>query len=276
MAIEFVGSTKQNKGTTVNAAVNITLNSGLVGGIGSAVQAGDLVIIVNVSASAGAAATLTIKDPSAVSYTLVGSTLFANDTNGSNMLVGYKVMGSTPDASANFSQSTSVLYGGFAYAAVFRGVDPTNPLDVSAVTATAINTAIVDPPAITPITPGAVVVVAGMGGHTLGAVDFGITGLTNSRAENYNTTYDCSAGLGYVTWTSGALNPNAWTLTGGGALANSWVAITLALRPQLSGQIKTWSGSAWAAKPVKYWNGAAWVTKPLKRWSGSAWVITNY
>lgn len=43
----------------------------------------------------------------------------------------------------------------------------------------------------------------------------------------------------------------------------------------MTGEVKVWSGSAWAYKPVKVWTGSAWVTKPLKRWDGSAWITTN-
>ena len=43
-----------------------------------------------------------------------------------------------------------------------------------------------------------------------------------------------------------------------------------------TGQIKTWNGTSFVAKPVKVWNGSAWVTKPLKRWNGLAWITTPY
>lgn len=43
-----------------------------------------------------------------------------------------------------------------------------------------------------------------------------------------------------------------------------------------SGDIKTYNGTAWVAKPVKVWNGTSWVTKPLKMWNGTAWVKTKY
>lgn len=42
------------------------------------------------------------------------------------------------------------------------------------------------------------------------------------------------------------------------------------------GQIKTYNGSSFVAKPVKVWNGSSWVAKPLKRWNGTSWVLTNY
>ncbi|HSD55892.1 MAG TPA: hypothetical protein VLA92_01935 [Candidatus Saccharimonadales bacterium] len=43
-----------------------------------------------------------------------------------------------------------------------------------------------------------------------------------------------------------------------------------------NGQMKVYTGSSWAAKPVKVWTGSAWVTKPAKVWNGSAWVATDY
>jgi hypothetical protein len=43
-----------------------------------------------------------------------------------------------------------------------------------------------------------------------------------------------------------------------------------------TGQIKTWTGTAWVAKPVKVWNGTSWVTKPVKYWNGSSWITTTY
>lgn len=43
-----------------------------------------------------------------------------------------------------------------------------------------------------------------------------------------------------------------------------------------TGQIKVYTGSDWAIKPIKVWNGSVWVTKPLKVWNGSTWVETSY
>ena len=39
------------------------------------------------------------------------------------------------------------------------------------------------------------------------------------------------------------------------------------------GNMKVYSGAAWAEKPTKVWTGSAWVTKPVKFWNGSAWVL---
>ena len=277
MAIQFVGSLNITKGTTVNANVNINLTA-LTGGIDTAARAGDLVIIANQTADTNSApATINIKDPSGTAYTTAGSQLYANDTTDINLLVGYKVMGSTPDATATFAQSTSVVHGGFATAYVFRGVDPNNPMDVAAVTAQGGNSANVAPASITPVTAGAVICIAGATGHQVGAVNVGGTSyLSNVLAQNYNSTTDCSAAMGHVAWTSGAYSPAAWTLAGS-ALAHCWAAVTMALRPAPGGgNIKVWNGSAWTAKPVKFWNGSAWITKPMKRWNGSAWITLPY
>jgi hypothetical protein len=134
----------------------------------------------------------------------------------------------------------------------------------------------VDPTAITPVTSGAVVVSLGAVGHVLGAVNHSIPDLTSTLVNSVNSTRDCSAGIGYITWTSGALDPAAWTLTGS-STAMGYVAMSMALRPAPGGgNIKVWNGSAWTAKPVKFWNGSAWITKPMKRWNGSAWITLPY
>jgi hypothetical protein len=275
MAIEFVGSKSADLSATGGANVNIPLNSGLTGGIGSAVQAGDLVIV---SAMQGHSTTVTLSvtDPSAAAYTLIGSQLNINDTTDANLRMTYKFMGGTPDASVNVSSSISyTTSSGGAIVYVFRGVDTTTPLDVAAVTATAIDSGLVNPPAITPVTSGAVVVVAGCAGHAL-TVPVGATGLSGVQLQTNTTgTWRSSNAMGYSTWTSGSLDPAAWTLTGS-SVTCSWAAITIALRPGVGGRIKFWNGAAWTAKPVKFWNGSAWVTKPLKRWNGSAWVATSY
>ena len=275
MAIQFVGTAYAIKSFTTGANKSIALNTGLTGGIGSSVQAGDLVVVSN-GLSGTSDATLTITDPSSVAYTIVGAELYSNDTFDANLRVAYKVMGGTPDASVNFSQSTGITDGGIGMVSVFRGVDTSSPMDVAGVTATGINSALVDPGQITPVTAGAIVVVAGIAAHGLGLPNFGLTGLTSIDNQAHNLTNDLTTAMGYTSWTSGALNPAAWTLTGS-TTTHSWAAVTMALRPLgVGGNIKVWNGSAWTAKPVKFWNGSAWVTKPMKRWNGSAWITLPY
>lgn len=277
MTIKFVGGRSVLGSDTSGATVNIPLNSGLTGGIEASVRTGDMVIVVH-SVSSTSDVTLTIRDPSSVAYTLIGSELYSNDTYDTNLRVAYKFMGATPDASLSFSDNLGGTNGRIATAFVLRGVDSTTPLDVAAVTATNINTGAVDPPSITPVTSGAAIVAFGAAAHTLGEVYFTFPSGGNGTgwiANSNNTSNDSSQGIVLYPWTSGAFDPGAWTLTGT-TTTDSWASITVALRPAPRGKIKYWNGSAWIAKPVKYWNGSAWVTKPLNHWNGSIWIETNY
>jgi len=43
-----------------------------------------------------------------------------------------------------------------------------------------------------------------------------------------------------------------------------------------TGQIKTYDGADFVAKPVKVWNGSSWEIKPVKFWDGNSWEITQY
>lgn len=42
------------------------------------------------------------------------------------------------------------------------------------------------------------------------------------------------------------------------------------------GQIKTYTGTQFEAKPIKVWDGTSWEIKPLKYWDGTSWVETPY
>lgn len=276
MTIKFVGGYSALGSDTSGATVNIPLNSSLTGGIEAFVRTGDMVIVVH-SVSSTSDVTSTIRDPSSVAYTLIGSELYSNDTYDTNLRVAYKFMGATPDASVSFSDNLGGTNGRIATAYVLRGVNSTTPLDVAAVTATNINTGAVDPPSITPVTSGAAIVAFGAAAHNLGGVFFSnISGAVASWiANSNNTSNDSSHGIAQFAWTSGAFNPAAWTLTGT-TTTDSWASITVALRPATRGRIKYWNGTAWTAKPVKHWNGSAWVTKPLNHWNGSIWIETNY
>ena len=279
MTIKLVGGKSVLGNNTSGANASIPLNTGLTGGIESFVRTGDMVIVVHAVASISGDSTkvLTCRDPSSVAYTLIASKLYSSDTDSINLRVSYKFMGATPDASVLFSDDSGASNGRLATAYVLRGVDSTTPLDVAAVTATATNSSNVDPQSITPVTSGAVVLSLGAAAHQLGQVYFSIpSGAYWIWAANANNTNkDVTQGIAYYYWTSGALNPAAWTLTGS-TTTHSWASIAVALRPAPRGKIKYWNGTAWTAKPVKHWNGSAWVTKPLNHWNGSIWTETKY
>jgi hypothetical protein len=149
--------------------------------------------------------------------------------------VSYKFMGSTPDTSVTIPGSGNAADGQAWTIQVFRGVDPTTPLDVTPTYATGQGTNNrPDPAAITPVTAGAWIAVC-TGGAAANATSALTAGyLTNLRFANGADTNDGCAASGYYTgWTSGSYDPAVF---GGGNVnaANSWGATTIALRPEPS------------------------------------------
>jgi hypothetical protein len=235
---------------------------------------GDLVVVCYGVASTSDR-TLTIRNQAAVDYTLIGTELYSNSTQDSNLRVAYRIMPNPVDTQIVLGPTGATGFAGGVIAWLFKGVDNTTPLDVAAATATGTNTG-VNPPARTPVTAGAVFIEAGMCAHTDGLGGF-VSSTTTLSNVTGNSTQDATVSMGRLNWTSGAVDPAVWTAAAPApGSARSWAAMSFVLRPGPTGKIKAWNGSSFLAKPVKYWNGSAWVTKPLKRWNGSAWVQTNY
>jgi len=136
---------------------------------GATLQENDIVVVYY-----GVSSTTDI-DLSATGYTELAD-LFISDTYDANLFVGYKIMGSTPDTTITFSQTGSADNAGTAAILVFRNVDTTTPIDVTTTTATAANTVLANPPAITPTTAGAWIIYGASGAHAGGAATYGIGG----------------------------------------------------------------------------------------------------
>ena len=138
-------------------------------------------------------------------------------------------MTSTPDTTTTFGPTGNNADAGAMAVYVFRGVDSGTPLDVAAVTATGTATGRPNGASITPSTSGAIVVVAGGASAGTGAT-FTTSDLSAFRTATSADTQDAMIGVGNYVWSSGAFDPAAWT---GGTTnaADSWAAITLALRP---------------------------------------------
>ena len=203
--------------------IDISL-TGLTGGIASAPAAGDFVLIYWCTTST---TTNTISG-----YTSI-ATAFGNGTTQSGIRASYKFMPSTPDTSATVTGGTgSIANAGAAYVSVWRAVDTTNPMDVTATTSFSTNSVLANPPAITPVTTGAIVVAGGAGGHTAGTQTFSSSDLTSFLSAGGNDdTRDVTIGGGYNEWTGGTFDPAAFTFSAANATGYSSCAITLALRP---------------------------------------------
>lgn len=221
--IEYVGGYVQGfVGSSSN--INISLTS-LTGGLASAPAAGDFVLVYFGNGDGGLAS-LTISTYSQIAL------LNASDTNDTNLVVGYKFMGATPDTTVTFTGGTaSSENAGAVYISVWRNVDTTSPLDVTSTTATGSNSVLCNPPAITPVTAGSYIVSGGSGGHAAGTRTYSSSNLTDFLSAGANDVYDVTIGGGYNVWTSGSFDPAQFTFSTSDSTAYSWAAVTVALRP---------------------------------------------
>jgi hypothetical protein len=213
-------------GTATGSGVNVTaltypvtLPPGLI--------PGDLVIVASAAVHEYARST-TVYTPDG--YNLI-SQLYANDTRDASFSLMWKIMGETPDTIINVRGAQSNYYGSGTVVQVWRNVDQTNPLDVAPVTATGINASTPNPPVITPVTPGAVVLTAvaataGSGGTTLTPP----AGTENHTALKCTDSGSITIGVASLSWESGEVDLPAWAASAS-TTSDSWCAFTLALRP---------------------------------------------
>ena len=225
--IQYVGGTT---GSTLGTTSSWTMSlASLTGGVASAPAAEDFVVVFYGVGSSGESAALSL---SVTGYTQ-RALLFSNDTRETHLLVATKLL-TGADTSITLSQTFDTTYAGAAVVHVFRGVDPTTPLDVAIQTTTALNAIEPDPPSITPTTAGAWVVA---GGAFVSAGDAAPT-LSSSDLTGFQTVFsdifpgeDVNVGAGYIANASGAVNPAQLTFSGVVSTFNSSAAATLALRP---------------------------------------------
>lgn len=224
--IQYVGGrTAGRAGSTSSISANLT---GLSGGIDTQPSPGDLVIITSVVGTFG------INPAQAISgYTALGQLNASTASYDACLDVSYKFMGSPPDTTFTLPSTGGVDYAQRYTVQVFRGVDPTTPMDATAVSATESGVSNrPNPGSITPVTAGAWVLICGGGAALTGAsytapANFATDFLKGNTADSV----DATVGSGYwQDWTSGAVDPAGYT---GGSVnfSNSWAAYTLALRP---------------------------------------------
>ena len=216
--ITFVGSAAL--GSIVLGNVTIPLPVGIA--------PGDIVVV-----AVGRTATVGTFKVVTSGYTQV-THLTADDGADARLLVSYKIMSDPPDTDVVVSGPYTTNRGHGCVLHVWRGVDQTTPIDVTPTTATGINTGIANPPAITPVTDGAVVLCA-----AYAAIDYPVTpswgvpvgwenGVTWSQ---YASAEPGEAGMASLPWSgSGAVDPGTF-VNGNTDTGNSWAAVTLALRP---------------------------------------------
>jgi hypothetical protein len=229
VAISYIGG---NSGSAAGATSgNTTLNFLSIGG---APAANDLIVIAISISSQGRTPTHTI--PSG-GFTQIGSTIYGNGTTYDASLSLFYKFADGVETSCDFGPSGNAADGIAVVCQVFRGVDTSTPLDgVSPVTATGAGNARPNADPITPATAGAWIIAAGSGAAASGNVMVEPSAvMENLIALNRTETNDAMLGMGYHSgWTSGAFDPPIYT-SGATQAANSWCAITIALRPSGGG-----------------------------------------
>ena len=243
--ITFVGTNPNAviDGASFNTALDTNMTGALVtgGGSGGVVQSGDLMIAMtgtfNRSAGVGA-----VTD----SLGRTWNSVLNQVQNQTRWRLYWLIAGNETGNTITVAGSGNVADGGLLNIAVFRGVDPTTPLDVTTTTATN-TTGAANSPSITPTSNNCCIVAPyfmdlAAGDSTPGTVtNYTAALLCNVVAD----TNDAQIQLCYRLISGGAgvaQDPAAWSTLAG----SSWLAATLALRPaSVGGTTLTAAGSSY-------------------------------
>lgn len=218
-------------GTTTDQVITFTLT----GGSDAAPLVGDFVIGAYTIATNNVDSVMIIDAPDTTDYTLLGTELYANDANDTNLRTAYRVMPNPTETTLTLSATGggtgSVAQAGAYCIKVYRGVHAT-PLEQAVASGTAIDTVLVDPGSLTPTTTGTWVITVG-GGATGGTNGFAysssdLTAFQEGRADDNNSA---QIGAGHTVWTSGAVAPATWTWAGSDSTFNSHAWSMIALKP---------------------------------------------
>lgn len=251
MALQFVG---QTSGSGTGASYTVSLNGTLTNGIASSPSVNDIVIVISAFGNTAASAPAVSGNVNGA-YIGLHTALHVNDTWDTEFRAFYEVQASV-DTTLTVTRVNNAAYGGATVVQVWRGVDTSNPIDVTTVTSTITNASRVGFAAITPVTAGAVIIAGAAG--TQGTTGSAFTGSANMTTANSIFSNGTTSDIGvlssyYTAWTSGAFTPN--TITGGAtSTSSSGASATIALRPfvavthattgTLTGQIGSVSGTA--------------------------------
>jgi hypothetical protein len=228
-APEYVGGRTHSFIGTLSTT-SISLAGTLTGGLDDTPTEDDLVI-VSYGIESGSDIDVTI---STGGYTEVAD-LYGNDSIDVNLGVFRKFMGAVPDTDVVVGATGGTANPGAVVIQVWRGVDLTTPMDAAATTATGTNGGNPDPPAITPSTTDAMIIVCAAanalnGGATLSQSGSELSNFIAVYSDNANALNDdVTVAMGSKLWTGGAFNPVALVGNVSGSLA--WCAVTMALRP---------------------------------------------
>lgn len=222
--VGYAGSAStNNSGVT---STSISLNS-LTGGIGTAAQAGDLVIL------ACAVGDISQNTPAASGYTSIAN-VYANNTTAvfsdTSLGVRRKLL-TAADTSVTVSW-TAATFRWAAVAYVLRNVNSTTPLDATATTSLSTTIGQPDAPSITTVTSNALVLAIGAANGATPPYLASLTAPSGMANLVSRLGYNGSTAIAIASVkqsAAGAYNPNVFG--GGSASGTSAAAVTLAIRP---------------------------------------------
>lgn len=172
--------------------------------------------------------------------TVFGSAISSSDSTINTFQQFYKKMGATPDTSVAIPGGSASGSSQAVTVYVLRGVHPTTPLDVTPTSATGNNGGNPNPPAITPATAGAWLIITGAmcSDTTVGAPaafsnPSGMSAVTNHFRTTSATATSRHAAIGTslkTDWVSGSFDCGAFS-TGNNHARQAWCAAAVALRP---------------------------------------------
>lgn len=218
--IQLVGTTS-GVGTSANFSVPVP----------AGVMAGDLILVFISSASSSV-------EPATLSpgYTKEVA-LVRSSTRTARFVASWKIATDPVDTSITINGSGDGLRQVACAVQVWRNVNAATPFDVGYTSASGQvlnSTAAINPPAITPVTDGAVVTV---GACCALPSNTNISGLACPSGSNdcvfvlSSATYRCPVLAFWYDWTGGPVDPAAFGTISGSSQYCGWIAVTFALRP---------------------------------------------
>lgn len=234
MALALRGVNSGNApAATTDWSISLTA---LTGGSGSTAQTGDIVVLV-ISDHYPADGTAGISVNTSGYTAIDGGGIWSNDSRDTNARLFYKVMGATPDTTVSVHDGNSGGdVSGVCVVHVWSGVDTTTPMDVTTTKTSGGNTGTPNPPSITPVTAGAIVLAVGSGSSTSAQTPTAPTGYSNLKsASQVQSSQASTSAIASKAWSgSGAEDPGTFGSMST-STSDSWVAYTVALRPAASG-----------------------------------------
>lgn len=224
--IQYVGGKVVAQAGSVGS-VDITIDSGLTGGVASAAAAGDFVLIMHGQANGS---TITFTDGT-TAYTYIAATAQIADTPAAKALyyrAGWKFMGGTPDTIIRLASTGNVQHTRLSAVAVFRNVDPVTPIDVAQVSATSAATLNADPGSISAAATACVVAFGAAVSDAAIGSNYSSSDLTDFQTAGFGSAINGVVGFGHKLL---AGTFDAAQFTGPGAGTNpATAALSIALR----------------------------------------------